>query len=48
MGDDDPDKPTVITITPGTDPYQQIEVEEEELQFIAGNKTPSEEPSSRR
>ena len=43
-GDDDPDKPTVITITPGTDPYQQIEVEEEELQFIAGNETPSEEP----
>ena len=22
-GDDDPDKPTVITITPGADPYQQ-------------------------
>ena len=43
-GDDDPDKPTVITITPGADPYQQIEVEEEELQFIAGNETPSEEP----
>ena len=34
----------MITITPGADPYQQIEVEEEELQFIAGNETPSEEP----
>ena len=42
-GDDDPDKPTVITITPGVDPYQQIEMDEEELQNMAGNETESEE-----
>ena len=43
-GDDDPDQPTVITITPGVDPYKQIEAEEAELQYLAGNETESEEP----
>ena len=42
-GEDDPDKPTVITITPGEDPYKQIEADEEELQYMAGNETESEE-----
>ena len=43
-GEDDPDQPTVITVTPGVDPYQQIEADEAELQYLAGNETESEEP----
>ena len=30
-GDDDPEKPTVVTITPGEDPYEQFDAEEGEL-----------------
>ena len=26
-GDDDPEKPTVVTITPGKDPYKQLDAE---------------------
>ena len=26
-GEDDPDKPTVVTIAPGEDPYEQLDAE---------------------
>ena len=29
-GEDDPDAPTIIKITPGVDPYAQLDLEEEE------------------
>ena len=32
-GDDDPDAPTIIKITPGVDPYAQLDLEEEELEY---------------
>ena len=31
MGEDDPDAPTIIKITPGMNPYSQLDLEEEEL-----------------
>ena len=31
-GDDDPDAPTIIKITPGVDPYSHLDLEEEELE----------------
>ena len=42
MGDDDPDAPTIIKITPGVDPYAQLELEEEELEYKVGDETASE------
>ena len=41
-GEDEPDKPTVITIAPGVDPYKQIEAEEEQHRFEMGDETHSE------
>ena len=41
-GDDDPDAPTIIKITPGMDPYAQLDLEEEELEYKVGDETASE------
>ena len=41
-GEDDPDKPTVITILPGKDPYDQIDAEEDALEYMVGDETKSE------
>ena len=41
-GDDDMDAPTIIKITPGVDPYSQLDLEEEELEYKVGDETASE------
>ena len=41
-GEDDPDAPTIIKITPGVNPYSQLDMEEEELEYKVGDKTASE------
>ena len=41
-GDDDPDTSTIIKITPGVDPYSQLDLEEEELEYKVGDETASE------
>ena len=41
-GDDDPDAPIIIKITPGEDPYAQLDLEEEELEYKVGDETASE------
>ena len=41
-GDDDPDTPTIIKITPGVNPYSQLDLEEEELEYKVGDKSTSE------
>ena len=41
-GEDDPDAPVIIKITPGVDPYAQLDLEEEELEYKVGNETASE------
>ena len=41
-GDDDPDAPVIIKITPGVDPYAQLDMEEEELEYKVGDETASE------
>ena len=41
-GDDDPDAPTIIKITPGVDPYSQLDREEEELEYKVGDELTSE------
>ena len=41
-GDDDPDAPTIIKITPRVDPYSQLDLEEEELEYKVGDKSTSE------
>ena len=41
-GDDDPDAPTIIKIMPGVDPYSQLDLEEEELEYKVGDKSTSE------
>ena len=41
-GEDDPDAPTIIKITPGVNPYSQLDMEEEELEYKVGDKTTSE------
>ena len=41
-GDDDPDAPMIITITPGVDPYAQLDLEEEELEYKVGDERASE------
>ena len=38
-GEDDPDKPTVVTIAPGEDPYEQLDAEEGELMYTVGDET---------
>ena len=35
-GDDDPDAPTIIKITPGMDPYAQLDLEEERARIQGG------------
>ena len=40
-GDDDPDAPVIIKITPGVDPYAQLDLEEEELEYKVGDETTS-------
>ena len=40
-GEDDPDKPTVVTIAPGEDPYEQLDAEEGELMYMVGDETKS-------
>ena len=40
-GDDDPDKPTVVTIAPEEDPYEQLDAEEGELLYTMGDETKS-------
>ena len=41
-GADDPDAPTIVKITPGVDPYSQLDMEEEELEYKVGDETTSE------
>ena len=41
-GEDDPDTPTIIKITPGVNPYSQLDMEEEELEYKVGDETASE------
>ena len=41
-GEDDPDAPTIIKITPGVDPYSQLDMEEEELEYKVSDETASE------
>ena len=41
-GDDDPDAPMIIKITPGVDPYAQLDLEEEELEYKVGDEMASE------
>ena len=40
-GEDDPEKPTVVTITPEEDPYEQLDAEEGELMYMVGDETKS-------
>ena len=40
-GEDDPDKPTVVTIAPGEDPYEQLDAKEGELMYMVGDETKS-------
>ena len=37
MGDDNPDAPMIIKIMPGVDPYAQLDLEEEELEYKVGD-----------
>ena len=41
-GEEDPDAPTLIKITPGVNPYLQLDREEEELEYKVGDETTSE------
>ena len=41
-GEDDPDAPTITKITPGVNPYSQLHMEEEELEYKVGDETVSE------
>ena len=41
-GEDGPDAPVIIKITPGVDPYAQLDLEEEELEYKVGDETTSE------
>ena len=41
-GDDDPDASMIIKITHGVDPYAQLDLEEEELEYKVGDETASE------
>ena len=40
-GEDDQNKPTVVTIAPGEDPYEQLDAEEGELMYMVGDETKS-------
>ena len=39
--EDDPDRPTVVTIAPGEDPYEQLDAEEGELMYTVGDEMKS-------
>ena len=41
-GEDNPDAPTIIKITPGVNPYSQLDLEEEELEYKVGDESASE------
>ena len=41
-GGDDPDEPPIVKITPGVNPYLQLEREEEELEYKVGDESTSE------
>ena len=41
-GEDDPDTPTIIKITPDMNPYSQLDLEEEELEYKVGDESASE------
>ena len=41
-GNDDPDAPTIVKITPGVNPYSQLDREEEELEYKVGDESASE------
>ena len=41
-GEDDPDTPTIIKITPGVNLYSQLDMEEEELEYKVSDETASE------
>ena len=41
-GEDNPSNPTVVTITLGEDPYEQLDAEEGELLYMVGDETKSE------
>ena len=41
-GEDDPDKPMVITILPGKNPYDQIDAEEDTHEYMVGDEMKSE------
>ena len=41
-GEDNPDAPTIIKITPGVNPYSQLDLEEEELEYKVGDESTSE------
>ena len=41
-GEDDPDAPTIIKIISGVNPYSQLDMEEEELEYKVGDETASE------
>ena len=40
-GEDDQNKPTVVTIAPGEDPYKQLDAEEGELMYTVGDEMKS-------
>ena len=41
-GDKDPDAPTIVKITPGVNPYLELDMEEAELEYKVGDETASE------
>ena len=41
-GEDDPDAPIIIKITPGVNLYSQLDMEEEELEYKVGDESTSE------
>ena len=41
-GEEDPDAPTIVKITPGVNPYLQLDMEEAELEYKVGDETASE------
>ena len=41
-GDDNPDAPIIVKITPGIDPYLQLDREEAELEYKVGDESASE------
>ena len=41
-GEEDPDAPTIVKITPGVNPYLQLDMEETELEYKVGDETASE------